>query len=91
MRSDRTATRWATGILTCWLLFILFALLLALTGCTQYNPALFVSYDVLNPSAEVRLNPISVTEDGHFVVNAAFIQWVEELKQEVIKLRKKGK
>jgi len=29
-----------------------------------------------------------VTAEGNFVVNAAFIAWVDELKQEIIKLRK---
>ena len=43
---------------------------------------------MLNPGPEVRLNPLSMTAEGNFVVNAAFIQWVDELKQEIIKLRK---
>lgn len=88
MRSNQTASRWATGILVCFVLFVFFAILLALTGCTQYNPALYPSYDVLNPGPEVRLNPLSVNPDGTFVVNAAFLMWVDELKAEIIKLRK---
>lgn len=43
---------------------------------------------MLNPTTEVRLNPLRMTKDGNFVVNGAFIQWVDELKNEVIKLRK---
>jgi hypothetical protein len=58
------------------------------SGCRHYNPSLYPSYDVLNPGPEVRLNPLSVTAEGNFVVNAAFIAWVDELKQEIIKLRK---
>lgn len=89
MRSDpRTASRWATGIMTVFALFILSAVLLALSGCTQYNPALYPSYDVLNPGPAVRLNPLSVNPDGTFVVNAQFLQWVDELKAEIVKLRK---
>ena len=47
------------------------------------------TYDVLNPSAEVRLNPLSVNEDGTFVVNKEFLQWVYDLKREIIILREK--
>jgi hypothetical protein len=43
---------------------------------------------VLNPGDEVRLNPLAFTEDGNVVVNQAFILWVDELKQEIVKLRK---
>jgi len=53
-----------------------------------YNPALYPSYDVLNPGPEVRLNPLAFTDDGNLIVNQAFILWVEELKQEIIRLRK---
>ena len=57
-------------------------------ACSRYNPALFVSYDVLNPGPEVRLNPLAFTEDGNLIVNPAFMLWVLELKTEIIKLRK---
>lgn len=62
-------------------------------ACTHYNPSLFPSYDVLNPGPEVRKNPLSATEDpatheSLFIVNSAFLQWVAELKAEVLKLRK---
>jgi hypothetical protein len=63
-------------------------LALALPSCVRYNPALFPSYDVLNPGPEVRLNPIGFTADGNVIVNPQFIQWVDELKQEIIRLRK---
>jgi len=57
-------------------------------ACRSYNPSLYPSYDVLNPGPEVRKNPIGFTEDGNIIVNEAFILWVDELKQEVLKLRK---
>ena len=59
-----------------------------ITDCTHYNPSLYPSYDVLNPGPEVRANPLSVTDDGNFIVNEAFILWVQELKEEIKKLRK---
>jgi hypothetical protein len=64
-----------------------------LSSCTHYNPALYPSYDVLNPGADVRKNPISVTDDpvSHeslFIVNSSFLMWVSELKAEILKLRK---
>ncbi len=55
--------------------------------CASYNPALYPSYDVLNPGEQVRLNPLGFTEDGNFIVNGAFILWVDELKQEIKRLR----
>lgn len=61
-----------------------------LNSCTGYNPNLYPSYDVLNPGPEVRLNPLRVVEDG-FVVNIAYIQWVDELQAEIVKLRKERK
>ena len=77
-----------------WIKISILAVILVLAGaaCVHYNPALYPSYDVLNPGPEVRLNPISVTSDEKgnpiFTVNAAFLQWVDELKTEIIKLRK---
>ncbi len=74
---------------------ILTAALAFMPSCTHYNPALYPSYDVLNPGPDVRKNPISITEDpvtheALFIVNATFLQWVEELKLEILKLRKGG-
>lgn len=74
-----------TGILT------LCALCFLTEACSRYNPALYPSYDVLNPGPEVRLNPLAFTDDGNVVVNKAFILWVDELKREILKLRKGGK
>jgi hypothetical protein len=88
IRPYRTAERWAAGILVTWLLFILLAVVLSFAGCSRYNPALYPSYDVLNLGPEVRKNPLGFTEDGNLIVTPAFIQWVDELKQEIIKLRK---
>jgi hypothetical protein len=50
-------------------------------------------YDCLVPSAEVKLNPLAFTPDGNLIVNAAFMSWCLELRQEIEKLRKfiKGK
>ena len=63
---------------------------LTISNCTSYNPALFPSYDVLNPSHEVRMNPIRTTDDGLFVVNEAFLMWVDELTEEIKNLRRQG-
>ena len=57
-------------------------------SCVSYDPSLYPSYDCLNPGSEVRLNPIRVTDDGNFVVNQAYLSWVVELKQEILRLRK---
>ena len=56
-------------------------------ACHSYNPALYPSYDVLNPGPEVRMNPLAFDKDGNAIVNQAFIVWVYELKVEVKKLR----
>jgi len=42
--------------------------------------------DVLHPSEDVKI--IAVTEDGNVLVNEAFILWVEDLKLEIIRLRR---
>jgi len=88
MRSSNRADRWSGRILAGWLILIILAFVLALASCSRYNPALYPSYDVLNPGPEVRKNPIAFTADGNLIVTPAFIQWVDELKQEIIKLRK---
>lgn len=69
-----------------WLLTA--TLCLSSLSCRSYNPSLFPSYDVLNPGPEVRANPLRFTDDGNMVVNQAFMQWVGELQQEILKLRK---
>jgi hypothetical protein len=56
-------------------------------ACHSYNPALYPSYDVLNPGPEVRMNPLGFDKDGNAIVNQAFILWVYELKEEIKKLR----
>ncbi len=68
-------------------LLSLLCFLIISPGCHSYNPALYPSYDVLNPGPEVRANPLGFDKDGNAVVNQAFILWVYELKQEIIKLR----
>jgi hypothetical protein len=57
---------------------------------TGYAPALYPSYDVLNPGEKVRMNPLEIREDGNLIVNPEFMLWVLELKNEILKLRKKG-
>lgn len=76
-----------------WLAFALCFSALTISCCPKYKPELSVAFDVLVPSAEVKLNPLSFTAEGNLVVNAAFVQWVLELEQEIVKLRKylKGK
>ena len=64
---------------------------LIFSSCISYNPSLFSSYDVLNPSEEVKKNPLGFDKDGNAIVNEAFMLWVYELKQEIIKLREKVK
>ena len=67
---------------------LLFALFFSIESCGgHYNPALYPSYDVLNPGPEVRLNPLGFDKDGNAIVNPAFLLWVYELKAEVLKLR----
>ena len=82
--------------------FTIVLFLMILFSCVAYSPFLYVSYDVLNPNIEIRLNPIAwiendeiINDDGEkisvikgVVVNDAYILWTYELKQEVIRLRK---
>lgn len=79
---------------SCWLrltaaTLILSASIFSFSACGHrpYNPALYPSYDVLNPGPEVRLNPLAMTEDGNLIVNRAFILWTYELQREIRKLR----
>lgn len=72
-------------------LLLLLCFLIISPGCHKYNPALYPSYDVLNPGPEVRINPLSFDKDGNAIVNQAFILWVYELKEEIKKLRAKDK
>jgi hypothetical protein len=93
LRSNKPAERWGAAVIAGWLIFIVLAIVLSGAGCSRYNPALYVSYDVLNAGEAVRKNPLQVIEDPvtHeplFVVNGAFLMWVDELKQEIVKLRK---
>lgn len=89
--------RLGLAILATWILSIVFTFfLLSLAGCTGYNPSLYPSYDILNPGEQVRVNPLStfpdpITGEQLFAVNSAFLLWVQELKDEVLKLRKGAK
>jgi hypothetical protein len=40
-------------------LFVIFCL--SLSGCHSYNPALYPSYDVLQPGTDVKINPLGFT------------------------------
>jgi len=64
---------------------------LTFSACHSYNPTLYPGYDVLRPNEEVLKNPLGFDKDGNAIVNEAFMLWVYELKQEIIKLRKKVK
>jgi hypothetical protein len=63
--------------------------LLISCGHRPYNPALYSSYDTLNPGPEVRLNPLAFTPDGNLIVNKSFLIWVLELQNEIKSLREK--
>jgi len=71
-----------------WLLCASICFSLLAASCTQYDPALYPSYDVLVPGIEVLANPFGTTPDGYYKVNAEFLQWVQELQAEIVKLRK---
>lgn len=43
-----------------WLLFVLICL--TYSACTAYNPSLYTGYDILNPSADVRANPLGTVD-----------------------------
>jgi len=75
------------------LLFATFFFLSAISCCPKYKVDLGVGYDVLRPSEAVKLNPLAFTPEGNLIVNPAFMSWVLELEQEIVKLRKylKGK
>jgi len=71
-----------------WMLCASICFSLLAASCTQYDPALYPSYDVLVPGIEVLANPFGTTPDGYYKVNAEFLQWVQELQAEIVKLRK---
>ncbi len=77
-----------TKTIKAWLLFVLICLSFS---CTGYDPSLYPGYDLLNPGDQVKINPIRITDDNHFVVNSAFLLWVNELKAEIKKLRRQIK
>jgi hypothetical protein len=83
-RAARNPLVWYLAFLAVLLVWLAFSGL----SCRPYDPTLYPSYDVLNPSAEVRLSPLAFTADGNLVVSPAFIAWVDELKQEIVRLRK---
>ena len=64
---------------------ILIAGLLSLNSCSQYNPALYPAQDVLIPSPDV---DIVGFQNGNVIVTAEYIIWVENLKSEIVRLRK---
>jgi len=57
-----------------------------LTISCHYEPSLYPVKDVLYPNEDVKI--IAVTDDGNVLVNEAFILWVEDLKLEIIRLRR---
>ena len=70
-----------TAILASFAIFIL-----AGSSC-HYDPSLVPVADVLKPGPEVEI--IGFTDDGHVIVNEAYILWVEALKDEIRRLRSK--
>lgn len=61
-----------------WLLFVS----CFIVNCTGYNPDMYPSYDVLNPSDEVTVNPIGLVIADQ--VNGVFlISWEPGLKPEI--------
>ena len=80
---------------------MIFGMFLNLNLCAPYDPTLYPSYDTLNPGPEVKMNPIAYVEDGRiedrdhneihiatgFVVNEAYMLWVQELFEEVKRSR----
>jgi len=57
-----------------------------LASSCHYEPSLYPMRDVLYPSEDVKI--IAITDDGNIIVNSAFMLWVEDLKQEIIRLRR---
>lgn len=80
---------------------MIFGIFLNLNSCAPYDPTLYPSYDVLVPGPEVTINPIAYVNAGKiedrdhneiyiadgYVVNEAYMLWVQELFEEVKKLR----
>ncbi len=80
---------------------MIFGMFLNLSLCAPYDPTLYPSYYILNPVPEVTINPIAYVEDGRiedrdhnevhvadgYVVNEAYMLWVQELFEEVKRLR----
>ena len=64
---------------------ILIAGLLSVNSCSQYDPALYPVTDVLVPGGEVEIVGF---QDGNVIVTPEYIIWVEDLKIEIIRLRK---
>ena len=54
---------------------------LSISACTKYNPALYPSYDVLNPGEEVKKNPcgtITFLPDGTHIASIDHFVEAEE-------------
>lgn len=71
-----------------WLLFVgLFLIvgLLSVNSCSQYNPALYPAQDILIPGPDVDIVGFA---DGNVIVTPGYIMWAEDLKTEIVRLRK---
>lgn len=67
-------------------------ILFGTSNCSQFKTIISgiappLNYDVLNPSEEVKKNPLALTEEGHSIVNESFMDWVQDLVYEVTRLR----
>jgi len=65
---------------------LMLCVVLFLANSCHYEPSLYPVKDVLHPGEDVKI--IAVTDDGNVTVNEAFILWVEDLKLEIIRLRR---
>lgn len=68
-------------------ILISFASFILVGSSCHYEPRLVPVADVLKPGPEVEI--IGFTDDGHVIVNEAYILWVEALKDEIKRLRAK--
>ena len=57
---------------------------LSLNNC-RYDPALYPAQDILIPGPDVDIVGFS---DGNIIVTPGYIMWVEDLKTEIVRLRK---
>jgi len=98
-RTQQDFLKYCQSVLKRFSVLFLSLILFLGVSCGRFNPSLFPSYDPLRPGSEVQIlgsvNEVgwAVDDKGQvlkegIVVNQAFLLWVYELQQEIIKLRK---